>query len=416
VCTSIVLLVSMIISWPIWSTKNPLPQPLAGSGCTSMGEGDSIYVIGGRDSPGNRYATNYKYDAFTDTWTTETSMSTPRAHLGCAAVNGKIYAIGGWVGAAATGVVEEYDPATDIWTMKSPMPTPRYTFGIASVAGKIYVFGGMNMQGQIFNTIEEYDPLTDTWTTKTPMPTPRMGPGCATINDTIYVYGGSTVIGSGITAVNECYDPVSDSWATRASMQNARFALGGFTWGNTAYAIGGYDYSTYIADLDAYEPATNAWTSLGLSPMQYARQSIAVALTGYGVYYVYVIGGWNNGALDYNEEGWFEIGIEEYANTEQQISLMISPNPFRDFTEISFRNGTNNIDASNISRPAEVKIYDATGRLVKDLSHHISIAGERSTVRWYGYGNHGQLLPSGAYLLVLKRGELTTTEKLLLVR
>jgi hypothetical protein len=294
------------------------------------------------------------------------------------------------------------------------MPTPRYSFCIASVGGKIYIIGGMNMQGQTFNTVEEYDPLTDTWTVKTPMPTPRMGPGCAAINDTIYVYGGSTFIGGGLTPVNECYDPVSDTWGTRASMPNAKYAHGGFAWGNMAYAIGGYDYINYAADLDMFDPSTNTWH--GLAPMQYARQSIAVALFYGGSFYVYVIGGWNNGALDYNEEGWFEIGIEEHANTQQQISLMISPNPFRDFTEISFKSKGDNIDMLNSAGPAEIKIYDATGRSVKDLSYHISIAGERSTVRWYGYDNHGQLVSNGAYLLVFKRGELTTTEKLLLVR
>ncbi|UCD05530.1 MAG: T9SS type A sorting domain-containing protein, partial [candidate division WOR-3 bacterium] len=390
------------------------PQPLSGSGCASVGAGDSIYVIGGRDSPGNRYATNYKYDVVTDNWTVRTSMYTPRAHLGCAVVDGKIYAIGGWVGSMATGAVEEYDPATDTWAIKSPMPTPRYTFCIASVGGKIYVFGGMNMQGQIFNVVEEYDPATDTWTTKTPMPTPRMGPGCAVVNDTVYVYGGSTVIGGGLTAVNECYDPVSDSWGTRASMPNARYAIGGFAWGDKVHAIGGYDYVNYSNDLDVFYPPTNTWEEL--MPMQNARQSIAVACVFQGSYYAYVIGGWNNGALNYNEEGWFEIGIDEHANTKLQIAMKVSPNPFSDFTEISFAIDTDNVDVSNVFRPAEVNVYDATGRLVGNLSNQISATGDRATVRWNGYGDRGQMLPTGAYLLVLKKGQLMTTEKILLIR
>lgn len=395
--TSIVLLVLVIINWPIWTTRNPLPQSLSGSGCAVIN--DTIYIIGGRDSPGNRYATTYAYDLNSDIWSTKTSMSTPRAHLGCAAVNGKIYAIGGWVGSTATGVVEEYDPVTDTWTTKTLIPTPRYTLGIAVVANKIYVIGGMNMQGQIFNTIEEYDPLTDTWTAKTPMPTQRMGPGCAVVNDTIYAFGGSTVIGGGVTTVNECYDPITDNWTTRTSMITGRYALGGFAWYNRAFAVGGYDYSTYHTSVEMYYPTDNTW--LNISPMQYARQSVAVGLVGQ---YAYVIGGWNNGAWDYNEEGWFEIGIEEYKQAQSMVAFDVRPNPFTTSIRI------------NLTLPdkkaCELQIFDVSGRLVRKLTQ--SSANGNFAFEWDGKSNNGTNLPNGTYILVIKG--TNQTKKLILIR
>ena len=69
--------------------------------------------------PGRVLATNDVYDPATNKWETRRPMSVPRNHAFAAAVNGKIYVIGGRTGTAYimtatnTNVVEEYDPATD---------------------------------------------------------------------------------------------------------------------------------------------------------------------------------------------------------------------------------------------------------------------------------------------------------------
>ncbi len=42
-------------------------------------------------------------------WTKKADMPTARARLSTSAVNGKIYAIGGWKGGFALSTVEEYD-------------------------------------------------------------------------------------------------------------------------------------------------------------------------------------------------------------------------------------------------------------------------------------------------------------------
>jgi N-acetylneuraminic acid mutarotase len=74
-------------------------------------------------------------DTAEDTWTKKAPMHQARAGLGVAAVNGKIYAIGGTTASGSyppdifsggfVGINEEYDPATDTWATKASMPTPR---------------------------------------------------------------------------------------------------------------------------------------------------------------------------------------------------------------------------------------------------------------------------------------------------
>ena len=144
-----------------------------------------------------------------DSWTTKASMQQARAGHGVAVLNGKIYAIGGYISRLEfVNSTEEYDPETDMWTYKASMLTPRSSFGIAVCQKKIYCIGGVLINGSITGVNEVYDPATDTWETKTSMPTPRFGVEANTVNGKIYLIGGQ------YTNANEVYDPATDSWTT----------------------------------------------------------------------------------------------------------------------------------------------------------------------------------------------------------
>ena len=405
-----ILLVLLISAGPFltmtWTTKTAMPQARAGCGCAVIS--DTVYVIGGRDSAGNRYAENHVYFPASDSWTTRASMPTARAHLGAAYVNGKIYAIGGWVGSVATGACEEYDPVSDTWLARASMPTPRYTLAIAAVTGKIYVFGGMNMSGQIFNTVEEYDPVGNTWATKAVMPTARMGPACAVVRDTVYVYGGSTVVGGGLTAVNQYYVPANDTWGTKASLPSVRYCAAGFSYQNKAFSLGGYDFSNYLTLCNVYDPSTNVWSSE--TPMQNGRQSLAAAVVGNCVY---AIAGWNNGSLNYTEEGMFTTGVEENdAKGSTGLSMNVCPNPFHDRTDIRLTlNG-----AGSTTSDGTLKIYDATGCLVSSFVLSSSFIHHPLSFSWNGTDQSGRQLPGGVYLLVAEINGVRQSQKLIIAR
>src|SRR5262245_15196390 len=65
----------------------------------------------------------------TGAWTSNPSLSKARYALAAAAVNGKVYALGGFNGsgfvAGTLKTVEEYDPGTNAWAAKPDMPTGR---------------------------------------------------------------------------------------------------------------------------------------------------------------------------------------------------------------------------------------------------------------------------------------------------
>ena len=214
-----------------------------------------------------------------DSWVTKAPMNQARSGLGVAAVNGKIYAIGGdtrqgsWPykgGIVATN--EEYDPATNTWILKSPMPTPRMDFGIAIYTNKIYCIGGEiifkdESKAPLTNVNEIYDPATDTWETKEPMPTPRSCVRANVVNGKIYVIGGydpSVHFDPGASNHNEVYDPATDSWTTKISMLTAASDYASAVFGDKIYVIGGFigGRSTYLRfDLNQiYDTQYDNWS------------------------------------------------------------------------------------------------------------------------------------------------------------
>ena len=152
----------------------------------------------------------WEYDPANDNWKAIASLPTKRGSAVAAVVGDKIYVIGGaanlpgseamalmpTVPQGVLGTVEEYDPAANTWRARSPMPTPRNHAAAGAVNGKIYVIGGRVGAAFIgvasdISVVEEYDPAMDKWSApRARMPTTRSALGAGTYNGRIYVAGG----------------------------------------------------------------------------------------------------------------------------------------------------------------------------------------------------------------------------------
>jgi hypothetical protein len=103
-------------------------------------------------------------------------------------------------------------------------------------------------------------------------------------------------------------------------------------------------------------------------------------------------------------------GIAELSDdVASDIHLVATPNPFSKLTTISF-------GIAQSAGRTEVEIYDAAGRLVKNLYHESCIVNRESVVRWDGTDQENRKLGGGVYFLKLSSGNFVTTEKLLLIR
>ncbi len=90
--------------------------------------------------------------------------------------------------------------------------------------------------------------------------------------------------------------------------------------------------------------------------------------------------------------------------------IHVAPNPFSAATTISL---------SGIAHGAEgreLKIFDVSGRLVKNFILYPSSFSLPAKLEWDGRDNNGKVLPSGVYYCRLMQGMSTQTRKILLVR
>ncbi|OLB23182.1 MAG: hypothetical protein AUH15_04120 [Acidobacteriales bacterium 13_2_20CM_55_8] len=97
-----------------------------------------------------------------------------RVGLAAATVNGKIYAIGGSNSIlnnnSVLNTVEVYDPSSDSWGAAANMSTTRSYFAAAALQGKIYAIGGMGTANSLLNTVEVYDASSNSWTAEYNLP------------------------------------------------------------------------------------------------------------------------------------------------------------------------------------------------------------------------------------------------------
>jgi hypothetical protein len=104
------------------------------------------------------------------------------------------------------------------------------------------------------------------------------------------------------------------------------------------------------------------------------------------------------------------IGIDDDTHLKPgYVKLEISPNPFTDRTDIT-------CSIVQSAKGTELKIYDISGKLVKDFSHFTLDARRPTLLSWYGTDESGELLPSGVYFVQAKGGDLNLTKKVILQR
>ena len=122
-------------------------------------------------------------------WSTKAPLLTSRAEVGVAALDGKIYVLGGeGLGKSASQLNQEYDPATDRWRNGAPLPHAMTHIGAIGWNGKLYAIGGFTKDVHVgaLDLVFEYDPTTDNWRQLAPLSSPRGSVGVAVVDGKIH--------------------------------------------------------------------------------------------------------------------------------------------------------------------------------------------------------------------------------------
>lgn len=156
------------------------------------------------------------YDTATNTWDTTSLPPLPeqRQHVGGTVVNGTFYVLGGRTEGREkvrdTVFALDLTEAGASWFTLSTMPTARGGLGCAALDNKIYCVGGENpnLGGfGVYKETEVYDTVTDQWEKGEDMDVPRHGLGVVGVEGRIYAPGGGTITGASPVGVFDVYIP-----------------------------------------------------------------------------------------------------------------------------------------------------------------------------------------------------------------
>jgi hypothetical protein len=271
----------------LWTTKAGL-MPTPASNICAAAIGTDIYIPGGFDSVGNFLATLQVYHTATDTWEIVNTDPLPAAKLGpgCASLGGKLYVFGGsTTGGVITNTAYVYDPAAAAgsrWTALPNMTYARQYLAGTAVNGKVYAVGGYDGTTPNIAYIEAFDPADSLWHTVTSMNTARGGPGTWFWGNTLVVCGGGWT-----TYLNSCesYDTTqgySGVWANMTqTMLTGRRTFAYASLPDGLYAAAGYnvDYLTSAERLPVFTCVACTPPDIEVSPLSLHASQLPDTIT-----------------------------------------------------------------------------------------------------------------------------------------
>ncbi|MCK4940751.1 T9SS type A sorting domain-containing protein [candidate division WOR-3 bacterium] len=192
------------------------------------------------------------------------------------------------------------------------------------------------------------------------------------------------------------------------------------TYGASIAVAGGEEFIAYYAegDLKFATHTAGGWVSEDVDTAGNVGTHTSLAVDSEGYAHIAYRDA-DNELLKYAKSTEPVVGIAESEwNSEaapRGLSITAYPNPFHHSTVIRCQTPDNR-------RKPELAIFDATGRVIVDLSEQVSVIGDQLSVEWDGADGNGRLMGSGVYFVRCSAslgsdvGGDVATRKLLLMR
>lgn len=201
-----------------------------------------------------------------------------RGECGMAAVNGKLYLIGGGEGIQP---VASFDPASLKWTKLSVAPILMHHFQAVAYDNNIYIleaFSTNNFPNQTsMPNVYVYDTKKDQWQQGGEMPVERRraAAGAVAYKGKLYLVDGILHgHSSGTTNMFDSYDPLTKVWTPLPDAPHIRDHCSAAVIKDKLYVAGGrntsfrdpenkiFFYSQTVLDVDCYDFETGKWSTL----------------------------------------------------------------------------------------------------------------------------------------------------------
>lgn len=249
---------------------------------------DSLYLIGGCDGEAPLAAMDI-YCPSLNAIKCLKPMNHSRSYASVVEFNGEIYVFGG--GQAGHDpvwydTVESYNPILDSWTLRPSLNQKKGSLSGAALDGKIFAVGGGNGV-ECFSDVEMFDSDIGRWIPTRSMLEKRFALAAVELNGAIYATGGFD--GKNYLNSAERFDPREHSWFRIANMNTRRGCHSMAALNEKLYSLGGFDGVTMVPSVEVFDPRLGKWT-VEETTMNHPRGYFAAAVVKDSIY---VIGGVN---------------------------------------------------------------------------------------------------------------------------
>lgn len=279
----------------VWKQLTSLPEGYYCGEAVSLN--NEIYFVAGRNDI-SRTSLFYKFNPKTNQWIKLADVPNPAINLALAAVNGKVYAIGG---DRFQNTNREYNLQTNTWKILKPMPTARQHIDCGVYENNIFISGGLTSWKTISKKHEVYNASTNTWLEKAAIPSLRNNAAVITLDSLIYVIGGAGTkedIWGDILTI-ETYNINSNKWVKKNDLPLLLFKPGAVVVNNEIIVMGGQTLINGKNDCSKkvliYKPKSDTWIETNPLP----EKNVFFGCTSIGNK-IYVIGGTIGGNPDWS--------------------------------------------------------------------------------------------------------------------
>lgn len=264
--------------------------PVARTEVAAASVGGKVYVLGGLTSGGGSRRVDI-FDPSSSTWSQGPLLPVALHHTQAVALGSRLIVIGGYTGSTFTPTDLTFildtalPPQLRLWVPFVPLPLPRGAHAAATDGSRVWVFGGvgpgglestaLKMEGLLGVPVPVWLPIAD-------FPSPREHLAGAYSEGKVYAAGGRVGGLGGNTARLDAYDPATDAWTRGPNMPTPRGGIAAAAVAGHVFVYGGEGPSGTFSNAEAYDPASNTWTAV--TPMPHARHGLGAAVVGDAVY------------------------------------------------------------------------------------------------------------------------------------
>ena len=232
-------------------------------------------------------------------WTEATACPLARFEALGVVVADELWVMGGFLSTMldVTPRVDIYDPSTDTWRLGPDLPGAETHAGVANIDGDIVLVGGFagNVLSRATSAgVWRFRAAEAAWVSGPDLPAPRAAVAAALIGSELHVAGGLAPDGDSDSGEHLFWDLAGpQEWQAAAPLPVPRNHGGGAASGGLFFAVAGrHGWDEVTGDdpaLDAFDPATGAWTAR--APMQVPRSEIGASTISMDDGRLLVIGG-----------------------------------------------------------------------------------------------------------------------------